>query len=214
MNMKTRLVIIGKGGDPSIFGRVGEEAAALAAENIPYEIVPGITSSIAASAYAGIPLTHRDYSNSVTLLTGHTKGPIQDHVNYNSLLNSDTVAFYMGIKNLPTICENLLQTGKKQDTPVAVIEWGTTGRQRVVTGTLSTIVDSVKKEHISNPSMTIVGDVVSLRKQIAWKEHKPLHEKKFCSPLHQIKQVKQSKNYKKPEQKFIKFQLSKNEITH
>ena len=167
-----------KGGDPSIFGRVGEEATALAAKNIPYEIVPGITSSIAASAYAGIPLTHRDYSNSVTLLTGHTKGPIQDHVNYNSLLNSDTVAFYMGIKNLPIICENLLQTGKKKDTPVAVIEWGTTGRQRVVTGTLSTIVDRVKEEHISNPSMTIVGDVVSLRKQIAWKEHKPLHGKK------------------------------------
>ncbi|ENQ3105451.1 uroporphyrin-III C-methyltransferase [Bacillus cereus] len=173
-----KIVVRLKGGDPSIFGRVGEEAAALAAENIPYEIVPGITSSIAASAYAGIPLTHRDYSNSVTLLTGHTKGPIQDHVNYNSLLNSDTVAFYMGIKNLPTICENLLQTGRKKDTPVAVIEWGTTGRQRVVTGTLSTIVDIVNKEHISNPSMTIVGDVVSLRKQIAWKERKPLHGKK------------------------------------
>ncbi|EOP76812.1 uroporphyrinogen-III C-methyltransferase [Bacillus cereus VDM006] len=167
-----------KGGDPSIFGRVGEEAAALAAENILYEIVPGITSSIAASAYAGIPLTHRNYSNSVTLLTGHTKGAISDQVNYSALLNSDTIAFYMGVKNLPVICENLLQTGRKKDTPVAVIEWGTTGKQRVVTGTLSTIVDDVKKEQISNPSMTIVGEVVSLRKQIAWKEHKPLHGKK------------------------------------
>ncbi|MFJ8530841.1 uroporphyrin-III C-methyltransferase [Bacillus sp. NPDC094106] len=167
-----------KGGDPSIFGRVGEEAAALAEENISYEIVPGITSSIAASAYAGIPLTHRNYSNSVTLLTGHTKGAISDQVNYSALLNSDTIAFYMGVKNLPVICENLLQTGRKEDTPVAVIEWGTTGKQRVVTGTLSTIVDHVKKEQISNPSMTIVGEVVSLRKQIAWQEHKPLHGKK------------------------------------
>ncbi|TKI94059.1 uroporphyrin-III C-methyltransferase, partial [Bacillus cereus] len=84
--------------------------------------------------------------------------------------NSDTIAYYMGIKNLPTICENLLQAGKKEDTSVAVIEWGTTGKQRVVTGTLSTIVSIVKNENISNPSMTIVGDVVSLRDQIAWKE--------------------------------------------
>ena len=167
-----------KGGDPSIFGRVGEEAVTLAAENILYEIVPGITSSIAASAYAGIPLTHRNYSNSVTLLTGHTKGAISAQVNYSALLNSDTIAFYMGVKNLPVICENLLQTGRKKDTPVAVIEWGTTGKQRVVTGTLSTIVSIVKNENISNPSMTIVGDVVSLRDQIAWKERKPLHGKK------------------------------------
>ncbi|MFJ8354260.1 uroporphyrin-III C-methyltransferase [Bacillus paramycoides] len=167
-----------KGGDPSIFGRVGEEAETLAEANIPYEIVPGITSSIAASSYAGIPLTHRNYSNSVTLLTGHAKGPLTDHGKYNSSHNSDTIAYYMGIKNLPTICENLLQAGKKEDTPVAVIEWGTTGKQRVVTGTLSTIVHVVKNENISNPSMTIVGDVVSLRNQIAWKERKPLHGKK------------------------------------
>lgn len=85
----------------------------------------------------------------------------------------------MGIKNLPTICENLLQAGKQENTPVAVIEWGTTGKQRVVTGTLSTIVPIVKNENISNPSMTIVGDVVSLRDQIAWKERKPLHGKSF-----------------------------------
>ncbi|MDM5186665.1 uroporphyrin-III C-methyltransferase [Bacillus sp. DX4.1] len=190
---ENKIVVRLKGGDPSIFGRVGEEAEALAAENIPYEIVPGITSSIAASAYAGIPLTHRDYSNSVTLLTGHTKGPIRDNVNYNSLLNSDTIAFYMGIKNLPTICENLLQTGKKKETPVAVIEWGTTGKQRVVTGTLSTIVDNIQNENISNPSMTIVGDVVSLRKQIAWKERKPLHGKKvlFTSATNKISTMKQ-----------------------
>lgn len=95
----------------------------------------------------------------------------------------------MGIKNLPTICENLRQAGKKEDTPVAVIEWGTTGKQRVVTGTLSTIVSIVKNENISNPSMTIVGDVVSLRNQIAWKERKPLHGKSFYLHPQQIKQV-------------------------
>ena len=96
------------------FGRVGEEAETLASANIPYEIVPGITSSIAASIYAGIPLTHRDYSNSVTLLTGHAKGPLTDHGKYNSSHNSDTIAYYMGIENLPTICENLLQAEKRR----------------------------------------------------------------------------------------------------
>ncbi|WP_242235650.1 uroporphyrin-III C-methyltransferase [Bacillus cereus group sp. BfR-BA-01316] len=188
-----KIVVRLKGGDPSIFGRVGEEAETLAAANIPYEIVPGITSSIAASSYAGIPLTHRDYSNSVTLLTGHSKGPLTDHGKYNSSHNSDTIAYYMGIKNLPTICESLLQSGKKTDTPVAVIEWGTTGKQRVVTGTLSTIVHNVKNENISNPSMTIVGDVVSLRNQIAWKERKPLHGKKvlFASATNKESSIKQ-----------------------
>ncbi|YAR62499.1 uroporphyrin-III C-methyltransferase [Bacillus cytotoxicus] len=174
-----KIVVRLKGGDPSIFGRVGEEAIALATANISYEIVPGITSSSAAGSYAGIPLTHRDYSNSVTLLTGHTKGTICDQVDYSNLLNSDTIAFYMGIKNLPIICKNLLQAGKRNDTPVAVIEWGTTGKRRVVTGTLSTIAEDVKKENISNPSMTIVGEVVSLRKQLAWQERKPLHGRKI-----------------------------------
>ncbi|OUB29108.1 uroporphyrinogen-III C-methyltransferase [Bacillus thuringiensis serovar pirenaica] len=189
-----KIVVRLKGGDPSIFGRGGEEAEILAAANIPYEIVPGITSSIAASSYAGIPLTHRNYSNSVTLLTGHAKGPLTDHGKYNSYHNSDTIAYYMGIKNLPTICENLLQTGKKDDTPVAIIEWGTTGKQRVVTGTLSTIVHNVKNENISNPSMTIVGDIVSLRKQIAWKERKPLHGKKvlFVSATNKTSLAKQN----------------------
>lgn len=188
-----KIVVRLKGGDPSIFGRVGEEAETLAAANIPYEIVPGITASIAASSYAGIPLTHRNYSNSVTLLTGHSKGPLTDHGKYNSSHNSDTIAYYMGIKNLPTICENLLQAGKKEDTPVAVIEWGTTGKQRVVTGTLATIVHNVKTENISNPSMTIVGDVVSLRNQIGWKEHKPLHGKKvlFASATNKESSIKQ-----------------------
>ncbi|MDZ4417046.1 uroporphyrin-III C-methyltransferase [Bacillus cereus] len=190
---ENKIVVRLKGGDPSIFGRGGEEAEILAAASVPYEIVPGITSSIAASTYAGIPLTHRDYSNSVTFLTGHSKGPISNHRNYSSLQNSDTVAFYMGIKNLPTICENLLQAGKKAGTPVAIIEWGTTGKQRVVTGTLSTIVHNVKSENISNPSMTIVGDVVSLRKQIAWRERKPLHGKKvlFASATNKESSIKQ-----------------------
>ncbi|KLA35466.1 uroporphyrin-III C-methyltransferase [Bacillus cereus] len=188
-----KIVVRLKGGDPSIFGRVGEEADTLAAANIPYEIVPGITSSIAASSYAGIPLTHRDYSNSVTLLTGHSKDPLTDHGEYNSSHSSDTIAYYMGIKNLPTICENLLQAGKKKDTPVAVIEWGTTGKQRVVTGTLATIVHNVENESISNPSMTIVGDVVSLRNRIAWKERKPLHNKKvlFASATNKESSIKQ-----------------------
>ncbi|MGE7884705.1 uroporphyrin-III C-methyltransferase [Bacillus sp. NPDC094077] len=215
-----KIVVRLKGGDPSIFGRVGEEAETLAEASIPYEIVPGITSSIAASSYAGIPLTHRNYSNSVTLLTGHAKGPLTDHGKYNSSHNSDTIAYYMGIKNLPTICENLLQAGKKEDTPVAVIEWGTTGKQRVVTGTLATIVHNVKTENISNPSMTIVGDVVSLRNQIAWKEHKPLHGKKvlFASATNKESSIKQmlqesgAETYQIPTFKKEKYTLTSEQI--
>ncbi|MED0874576.1 uroporphyrin-III C-methyltransferase [Bacillus mobilis] len=209
-----------KGGDPSIFGRVGEEAETLAAANVPFEIVPGITSSIAASSYAGIPLTHRNYSNSVTLLTGHAKGPLTDHAKYNSSHNSDTIAYYMGIKNLPTICENLLQAGKKEDTPIAVIEWGTTGKQRVVTGTLSTIVPIVKNENISNPSMTVVGDVVSLRNQIAWKERKPLHGKRVLfasatnkkSPIKQLLQESGAETYQMPTFKKKEYTLTSEHI--
>ncbi|MDJ1475205.1 uroporphyrin-III C-methyltransferase [Bacillus sp. LS15-K4] len=215
-----KIVVRLKGGDPSIFGRVGEEAETLAASNIPYEIVPGITSSIAASSYAGIPLTHRNYSNSVTLLTGHAKGPLTDHGKYNSSHNSDTIAYYMGIKNLPTICENLLQAGKKEDTPVAVIEWGTTGKQRVVTGTLSSIISIVKSENISNPSMTIVGDVVSLRNQIAWKERKPLHGKKVLvasatnkkSAIKQMLQESGAEIYQIPTFKKKKYTLTLKQI--
>lgn len=160
-----------KGGDPFVFGRGAEEAEVLAAQGIPFDIVPGVTSGIAAPAYAGIPVTHRDYSSSFAIVTGHMKEGSEDKVNWKSLANGvDTLAIYMGVGNLPYICEQLLIHGKQAYTPVALIHWGTTNEQQTVTGTLSTIVDVVAKSQIINPSMIIVGEVVHLRDKIKWFE--------------------------------------------
>ncbi|MBN6187335.1 uroporphyrinogen-III C-methyltransferase [Aneurinibacillus sp. BA2021] len=164
-----------KGGDPSVFGRVGEEAAALADANIEYEIVPGITAGIAVPAYAGIPVTHREYGSSFALVTGHAKTeegiPKAD---WSSLAGIDTVAFYMGVKNLPYICESLLLHGRDPKTPIALISWGTTGRQRTVQGTLEDIVARIKEAGITNPAITLVGEIVKVREHIQWFEKKPL----------------------------------------
>lgn len=164
-----------KGGDPSVFGRVGEEAAELAGQGIEYEIVPGITAGIAASVYAGIPVTHREYGTSFAVVTGHTKTengrPIVD---WASLGGVDTLAFYMGVKNLPYICDSLISHGRHPKTPVALISWGTMGRQQTVQGTLETIVQRVREAGLKNPAITLVGDIVSLRDQIQWFEKKPL----------------------------------------
>lgn len=178
--LKGKYVVRLKGGDPSVFGRVGEEAEAIASHAIPFEIVPGITSSIAASAYAGIPVTHRDYSTSFTIRTGHAckKNELVPHKPEKEAIG-DTIAYYMGVKGLPTICEHLLVEGKTVDTKVAVIEWATLGKQRVVEGTLGTIVDQVKEAKIENPALTIVGEVVRLRESIAWFEKKKFYQRKI-----------------------------------
>lgn len=162
-----------KGGDPSIFGRVGEEAAALQKHDITYEIVPGVTSSIAAASYAGIPVTHREHSVSVTLRTGHNveeeqSAPAHAHPNEYG----DTIAYYMGVKNLGYHCKELQRKGYSPDTKAAVVEWATTGKQRTVTGTLVTIAEEAEKHRIQNPAMTIIGDVVQLRKELQWFEKK------------------------------------------
>ncbi|MFX3659127.1 MAG: uroporphyrinogen-III C-methyltransferase, partial [Ectobacillus sp.] len=168
-----------KGGDPSVFGRVGEEAEELAKHHIAFEIVPGVTSSIAAAAYAGIPVTHREYSNTFTLSTGHCKrNNVEQELDFAALSKSKTAAFYMGIQNLGSICEQLILHGKNPHTPVAIIEWGTTGKQKTAVGTLQTIVEQVHANGISNPAMTIVGEVVNLREALLWFEKKPLHGKK------------------------------------
>lgn len=165
-----------KGGDPSVFGRVGEEAAELAANDVPFEIVPGITSGIAAPLYAGIPVTHREYGNTFALVTGHAKGGDgKPPIDWASLANGlDTIAFYMGVSNLPHICANLIEYGRSADTPVALIGWGTFGRQRTVTGTLATIVQEVESAGLTNPALTLVGSIVELRDQMAWFEKKRL----------------------------------------
>ncbi|MFB5663333.1 uroporphyrinogen-III C-methyltransferase [Alteribacillus sp. HJP-4] len=168
-----------KGGDPGMFGRVGEEAAALKEHGIFYEIVPGITAGMAAPLYAGVPITHRDYSGSFAAVTGHRKTEEgQPSPDWKSLAKGvDTIAFYMGVKNLPLIAENLLKHGKAAETPVIIIEWATTGRQRTVKGTLAAINHEAQKEKVQNPAITLVGDVAGLNSQLAWFESRPLHGK-------------------------------------
>jgi uroporphyrin-III C-methyltransferase len=156
-----------KGGDPFVFGRGAEEVEALVKHGLPVEVVPGITAGVAAPAYAGIPITHRELGSSFAIVTGHKpKGKPAD-INWKSLATAvDTLAIYMGMTNLPYICEELMKHGKKADTPVAIIQQGTTSAQRTVTGTLSSIVGIVKKEEIENPAMIVVGEVVTFRDKL------------------------------------------------
>ncbi|MDM5187716.1 uroporphyrinogen-III C-methyltransferase [Bacillus sp. DX4.1] len=170
---KGKVVTRLKGGDPFVFGRGGEEAEVLANQGIPFEIVPGITAGIAASAYAGIPVTHRDASASFAVVTGHRKEGAEEEVKWENLAKGvDTLAVYMGVSNLPYICEQLLKYGKGEETPVAIVEWGTTSSQRTITGTLGTIVAISGKENIQNPSMIVIGEVVRFREKIHWFEQK------------------------------------------
>ncbi len=160
-----------KGGDPFVFGRGAEEAEVLREAGIPFEIVPGITSGIAAPAYAGIPVTHRDFGSTFAIITGHMREGKDEGIDWKGLSESvDTLAIYMGIGNLPYITEQLLKYKRNPTIPVALIEWGSTSHQRVVTGTLETIVSIASEEKIKNPSMIIVGEVVKMSEKIAWFE--------------------------------------------
>lgn len=161
-----------KGGDPSVFGRVGEEAEVLKKADIPFEIVPGVTASIAVAQYAGIPVTHREYASSFALVTGHgreEKGT--DYLNWEALATGiDTIAFYMGVGNLENICKKLVEYGKPADTPVAIIENGTMIQQRTITGTLETIYEKAVEAKIKNPAIIIIGKVVKVREHANWFE--------------------------------------------
>lgn len=173
---KGKVVARLKGGDPYVFGRGGEEAEVLRSKNIPFEIVPGITSAIAVPAYAGIPVTHRDFTSTFTVITGH-EDPTKEETNINwPRLASDpgTLIFLMGVGNLPKIVEKLTSNGKAGNTPVALIRWGTRPEQQVVTGTLDNIIDEVKKAGLTSPAIIIVGQVVTLRDTLKWFENKPL----------------------------------------
>jgi len=157
-----------KGGDPFIFGRGGEEAQVLAEAGIPYEIVPGVTSAVAVPAYAGIPLTQRDLACSVAILSGHRSANSLDPVD-SVVPCADTLVFLMGIQNLPAIIQSLLDCGRSPETPVAVIERGTTPAQKVVTGVLADILE--RAVEIQPPAITVVGEVVRLRDKLAWFEN-------------------------------------------
>ena len=168
---KGKIVTRLKGGDPFIFGRGGEEAEECFQAGIPFEIIPGITAGIAAPAYAGIPVTHRNFSSSFAIITGHCKEGGKDNIQWEALAKGiDTLAIYMGVKNLPYIRRQLLQHGKAPDTPVALIHCGTLTSQKTVVGTLDTIVEMVESQKIINPSMIVIGNVVSLHNKLNWFE--------------------------------------------
>tara|TARA_R110002110_G_scaffold166675_1_gene367469 strand:+ start:28676 stop:30067 length:1392 start_codon:yes stop_codon:yes gene_type:complete len=157
-----------KGGDPFIFGRGGEEIVRLAAHGIPFQVVPGITAASGAACYAGIPLTHRDHAQSVRFVAGYLKGNKVEHDWQGFLSTTETLVFYMGLVGLPVICEQLVAHGRDADTPVALVERATLPEQRVIVGTLGTMVAKVAQESPRAPTLIIVGDVVRLHQDLSW----------------------------------------------
>jgi uroporphyrinogen III methyltransferase/synthase len=178
-----------KGGDPFVFARGGEECEALAKAGVRFEVVPGVTAALAAPAYAGIPVTHRDFNSSFTLITGHEKEQeYQDaptaaraeqspagasDLDYTALAKLPCLAFYMGVKSLPRICRKLIDHGMRADTPAAAIQHGTLPNQRTVVGTLATLPELTAAAGIGPPALTIIGRVVELRQTLSWFESRP-----------------------------------------
>jgi len=170
-----------KGGDPFVFGRGGEEAEELAREGIAFEVVPGVTSAVAVPAYAGIPLTHRDYASTVAFITGH-EDPTKEEsaIAWDKLATgAGTLVFLMGVGNLAGIANNLISHGRAPETPVAVIQRGTVPGQRTITGDLSNISEKVKAAGLRPPAIIVVGDVVGLREELNWFEKRPLFGKRI-----------------------------------
>ncbi len=169
-----------KGGDPFVFGRGGEEAEALVAAGVPFGVVPGVTSAIAAPAYAGIPLTHRDHASSFLVATGHENpAKPESAIEWQKLTTAaDTLVFMMGTQNLPDIVGRLVIHGRPEDTPAAVVRWGTTPEQRTVVGTLVDIADKVKSAGLTPPAVLVVGDVVRLEERLRWYGLGPLFGKR------------------------------------
>jgi uroporphyrinogen III methyltransferase/synthase len=170
-----------KGGDPMIFGRGGEEAAELAAAGVPFEIVPGISSTIAGPAYAGIPVTHRDHNTQLTIFTGHedpTKG--FSSVDYAQLAKAPgTKVFVMGVARLREIAASFIENGAAPETPIALTQWATTGAQKTIVGTLATIADIAESSNFGSPAVAVVGSVVNERDKINWFEKRPLFGKRI-----------------------------------
>ncbi|HEX4056343.1 MAG TPA: uroporphyrinogen-III C-methyltransferase [Tepidisphaeraceae bacterium] len=176
-----------KGGDPFVFGRGAEECQALAQAGIPFEVVPGITAAIAAPAYAGIPVTHRDFNSSFTFITGHEKeeayqdqqaqargkGEASD-IQWETIAKLPCLAFYMGVKSLQRICARLIDNGMAPDMPAATIQWGTMPSQQTVISTLAHLAEDVADAKLRSPAITVIGKVVELRKTLSWLERRPL----------------------------------------
>jgi uroporphyrinogen III methyltransferase/synthase len=163
-----------KGGDPFLFGRGGEEAEALREAGISFEVVPGVSSALAVPAYAGIPLTHRNYSSSLVVLTGaHAgDGAINAHA-VQEIAHAETIVILMGVTNLREIAASLIASGRSALTPIAVIRWGTYDAQETITGTLESIADDVAQAGLRAPAVIVVGEVVRLRERLNWFEQEP-----------------------------------------
>lgn len=190
--LEGRSVVRLKGGDPFVFGRGGEEAEYLLERGIEVEIVPGITSAIAAPAYAGIPVTHRDAASSFAVITGHERqdssesaasepGAAEERRQWDKIANSaDTLVFLMGVESLPQIVANLVQNGRPPQTPAALVRWGTwPGRQQTLVGTLADIVQKVQDAGFTAPAVAVVGDVVRYRETLRWWDIRPLFGKRI-----------------------------------
>ncbi len=179
-----KIIVRLKGGDPFLFGRGGEEALALHEAHIPFEVVPGVTSGIAAPAYAGIPVTHRGIASTVTFVTGH-EDPTKNEsaIDWTSLaqmvLSGGTICFYMGMKNLELIINRLQRGGLDKDCPIGLVQWGTTTRQRTLLASFDNAIQRVAEEGFGAPAIIVVGDVVNLSKQLAWHENKSLYGKEI-----------------------------------
>lgn len=165
-----RRVVRLKGGDPFVFGRGGEEAEALVDAGIPFEIVPGVSSAVAVPAYAGIPLTHRKYSSSFAVITGHEACKAESSLDWSRLATCvDTLVILMGLKRLPEIVSKLVSYGRSPATPVALVRWGTTEAQETLTGSLADIVEQARE--LEPPVVIVVGDVVKVRRRLRWFEN-------------------------------------------
>ncbi|MFQ6082862.1 MAG: uroporphyrinogen-III C-methyltransferase [Candidatus Aminicenantia bacterium] len=178
---KGKVVVRLKGGDPFIFGRGGEEALALSESGVKFEIIPGITAATAVPVCAGIPVTHRGITSTVAFITGH-ETPLKDesHIEWSKISTGiGTLIFFMGVKNLKNIVDNLIKYGRDKNTPVAIVRWGTLPEQKVITAMLKDIVQIAEKEEIKPPALIIIGEVVKLREKLNWFESKPLFGKKI-----------------------------------
>ena len=159
-----------KGGDPYVFGRGGEEAQAMVRSGVPFEVVPGVTSALGAGAYAGMPLTHRDYTQSVTMLTGHDV----DQIDWRSLARRQTLVVFMGLISFPEIAKRLVAAGLNATTPAAAVRWATRGDQTVVTGTLASLPAAIRHRQLKPPALVVIGEIVRLRQEIDWFDKLPL----------------------------------------
>ncbi len=182
LGLAGRRVVRLKGGDPFVFGRGGEEAEALRAAGVPFEVVPGITAGVAASAYAGIPVTHRNAASAVAFVTGHEDpDKPESALDWKGLAKfPGTLVFYMGVKNLPLIAAGLIAAGRDPHEPAAVVRRGTLPDQRTVTGMLSSIAENVAEAGLKAPAITVVGPVAGLRDTLAWVERRPLHGRRVA----------------------------------